>query len=180
MLYIVWLHMNSIIDTKPLIEHNLAGFSEGKIRLVSRLEMLWTQTNPGLCALAQMASRRQTALVSGLGCAVAPATGRPPSDLCHRQRPRNLPDHDPSGCRLIKPKPFCPGRILQNVQTPAPLPFRRGEGRGEGSLFARRSRGTKHAKWSGCSLSIAASLTARPYVGAGSGQVRGNSGVPPV
>ena len=33
---------------------------------------------------------------------------------------------------------------------------------------------------SGHSLPIVASLTARPYVGAGSGQVRGNSGVAPV
>src|SRR5271165_6320462 len=80
--------------------------------------MLWTQTNPGLCALAQMAPRSQTALVSGLGYAVAPATGRPPDDLCHPQRPRNLPDHDPSGCRLTKLKPFRPSRAFQNVQTP--------------------------------------------------------------
>src|ERR1039457_1543450 len=80
--------------------------------------MLWTQTNRSLCALAQMAPRSQTALVSGLGYALAQATGRQPDDLCHRQRPRYLPDHGPSGCRLIKPKPFRPGRAFQNVQTP--------------------------------------------------------------
>src|SRR5512140_383699 len=80
--------------------------------------MLWTPTNPGLCALAQMAPRSQTTLLSGLGYALAPATGRPPDDLCHRQRPCNLPDHDPSGCRLIKAKPFRPARAFQNVQTP--------------------------------------------------------------
>src|ERR1017187_3055616 len=80
--------------------------------------MLWTQTNPGLCALAQMAPRSQTTLVSGLGYAVAQATGRPPDDLCYRQRPRDLPDHGSNCCRLIKPKPFRPGRAFQNVQTP--------------------------------------------------------------
>src|ERR1035438_294721 len=79
--------------------------------------MLWTQTNPGLCALAQMAPRSQTALVSGLGDAVAQATGRQPNDLCYRQRPRYLPEHGPSCCCLIKPKPFRPGRGFQNVQT---------------------------------------------------------------
>src|SRR5208337_2147552 len=82
--------------------------------------MLWTQANPGLCALAQMAPRSQTALVSGLDYAIAQATGRPPDDLCHRQCPRYLPDHGPSCCRLIKPKPFRPSRAFQNVQTPDP------------------------------------------------------------
>src|ERR1039457_2548960 len=90
--------------------------------------MLWTQTNPGLCALAQMAPRSQTTLVSGLGYAIAQATGRPPDDLCYRQRPRYLPDHGSNCCRLIKPKPFRPGRAFQNVQTPGPGPLNRRSG----------------------------------------------------
>jgi len=38
------------------------------------------------------------------------------------------------------------------LPTIPPLPFRRGEGRGEGSVFASGFRGAKRVKWSGCSL----------------------------
>src|SRR5512142_63353 len=42
-----------------------------------------------------------------------------------------------------------------DLATVRPLLFRRGEGRGEGSVFARRFKGTKRAKRSRCSLSVA-------------------------
>src|ERR1035441_8004717 len=80
--------------------------------------MLRTQTDPSLCALAQVAPRSQTALLSGLGNAAAQATGRPPDDLCHWKGTRHLPDHARNRCRLIKPTPFGSGLTLQNVQTP--------------------------------------------------------------
>src|SRR5664279_5730362 len=80
--------------------------------------MLRTQTDPSLCALAQVAPRSQTALLSGLGNTAAQATGRQPNDLCRGKGTRHLPDHAPSRCRLIKPTPFGSGLILQNVQTP--------------------------------------------------------------
>src|SRR5208282_167035 len=80
--------------------------------------MLRTQTDPSLCALAQVAPRSQTALVSGLGNAAAQATGRQPDDLCRWKGTSHLPDHARSRCRLIKPTPFSSGLILQNVQTP--------------------------------------------------------------
>src|SRR5208282_376937 len=83
--------------------------------------MLRTQTDPSLCALAQVAPRSQTALVSGLGNAAAQATGRQPDDLCRWKGTSHLPDHARSRCRLIKPTPFSSGLILQNVQTPDPV-----------------------------------------------------------
>src|ERR1035441_1109641 len=81
--------------------------------------MLWTQTDRSLCALAQMAPRGQAALLSGLGHALTQATGRQPDDLCHRKGTSHLPDHGRGRRRLTKPKSFRPGRVLQNVQTPA-------------------------------------------------------------
>src|ERR1019366_3570955 len=69
--------------------------------------MLRTQTDPSLCALAQVASRSQTALLSGLGHALTQATGR-------------LPAHGRARRRLTKPKSFRSGVLVQNVQTPVP------------------------------------------------------------
>ena len=85
---------------------------------MTRLEMLRTQTDPSLCALAQAAPRSQAILVSGPDYAAAQATGRQPDDLCHWQRSAHQPDHAPSRCRLPKPKSFRPSLALQNVQTP--------------------------------------------------------------
>src|SRR5664279_5056036 len=93
--------------------------------------MLRTQTDPSLCALAQVAPRSQTALVSGLGNAATQATGRPPDDLCRWKGTRHLPDHARSRCRLIKPTPFGSGLFLQNVQTPD-TPLQRGVSDGPG------------------------------------------------
>src|ERR1035441_2208548 len=80
--------------------------------------MLRTQTDPSLCALAQVASRSQTALLSGLGHALTQATGRQPDDLCHRKGTSHLPDHGRDRRRLTKPKSFRSGVLVQNVQTP--------------------------------------------------------------
>src|ERR1017187_3456228 len=82
--------------------------------------MLRTQTDPSLCALAQVASRSQTALLSGLGHALTQATGRQPDDLCHRKGTSHLPDHGRDRRRLTKPKSFRSGVLVQNVQTPGP------------------------------------------------------------
>src|ERR1019366_814088 len=90
------------------------------LALVGRFEMLRTQTDPSLCALAQVASRSQTALLSGLGHALTQATGRQPDDLCHRKGTSHLPDHGRGRRRLTKPKSFRSGVLVQNVQTPGP------------------------------------------------------------
>src|ERR1019366_2869530 len=86
--------------------------------LVGRFEMLRTQTDPSLCALAQVASRSQTALLSGLGHALTQATGRQPDDLCPRKGTSHLPAHGRDRRRLTKPKSFRSVVLAQNVQTP--------------------------------------------------------------
>ena len=99
--------------------------------------MLRPQTDRSLCALAPMAPRRQAALLSGLGHAVAQATGRPPHDLRHRQDARHLPDHARIRWRLTKPKSFRSGLALQNVQTPdTQLEWGVGGGLGVGTASA--------------------------------------------
>ena len=45
-------------------------------------------------------------------------------------------------------------RFARELPAILPLPFRRGEGRGEGSVFAWKSRGAKRVKWSGSSLPL--------------------------
>jgi hypothetical protein len=67
-----------------------------------------------------VASRSQTALLSGLGHALTQATGRQPDDLCHRKGTSHLPDHGRDRRRLTKPKSFRSGVLVQNVQTPDP------------------------------------------------------------
>src|ERR1035438_429515 len=109
--------------------------------------MLRTQTDPSLCALAQVASRSQTALLSGLGHALTQATGRQPDDLCHRKGTSHLPDHGRGRRRLTKPKSFRSGVLVQNVQTPGPLPF----GRGEGETSSGVWRIEAHGEEVGCS-----------------------------